>query len=81
MTGQIPLLSSPCNPHDDGAGVIIGLLSMRPGQSQEVIRVALLTRGVLPPPSRRKAGIHGAMGTGIRRCGKALGVIRSELLH
>jgi hypothetical protein len=38
----------------------------------------LVTRGLLPPPSRRKAGIHGAMGTGLRRCGKALGVIRQN---
>jgi len=40
--------------------------------------LTLVTRGVLPPPSRRRAGIHGAMGTGLRRCGKALGVIRQN---
>ena len=52
--------------------------------------LTLVTRGVLPPPSRRKAGVHGAMGTGrslssgrpkagpVGRCGKALGVIRQN---
>ena len=31
--------------------------------------------------TRSKAGIHCAMGTGLRRCGKALGCDPSELLH